>query len=199
MGFIDLFPTVIFHKILEDITSNDFKQYENQILEDNYIPSYSGHTSTNQQFLLNPLFNNLTTQILYNSKLYLNEVGHDYKDIQITSSWANILNKNEYINPHAHSNSYLSGVFYIEDSSDIYFENNTIMKSSFTPDFVKAKKHEYRKKTSFKITPKKGSLIIFPSWLIHSVPSNNLDKRLSIAFNIIPKGEFGSITTKMYI
>jgi len=48
--------------------------------------------------------------------------------------------------------------------------------------------------------PEPKSIILFPSFLNHKVMPNETNKdRYSIAFNIIPKGEFGDTTMKLYL
>ena len=51
-----------------------------------------------------------------------------------------------------------------------------------------------------KIPTEPKSIILFPSFLNHKVMPNETNKdRYSIAFNIIPKGEFGDTTMKLYL
>lgn len=111
-------------------------------------------------------------------------------DLEITQSWVNYTNKEQSHHCHNHSNSILSGVFYLSD-------NNAPIT------FVNPLSHQLRRITLFDIeeikeknlwnifnsfewgfVPKKYSVVIFPSWLEHFVPTQTTDQvRLSIAFN----------------
>ena len=48
--------------------------------------------------------------------------------------------------------------------------------------------------TSFHLKIKEGDLVIFPSWVIHSVDQNTTKnkERISLAFNTFPIGELGN-------
>lgn len=114
----------------------------------------------------------------------------------ITQSWINYMETGTNHSPHTHSNSFLSGCFYID-----------VDKNVDTIDFVQ---YEYRPIafsiknindfnttiTSFKVNP--YDLIIFPSSLYHAVPkTKNKNTRISLAFNSFLKGEFGNPTKQL--
>ena len=199
MAFIDLFPTVIFLKNLNNILDTDINCYKDIIC--NEILSQEGDNgsfTSNQKLLNNPSFINLKTQILYFSKKYLNELGHKFQDIQIASSWGNVLKESNQIHNHIHSNAYICGSFYLDDSSPIVFQNPLFDNWKFFPEF-EDNSNNFRKFESFSIFPKSKDIIIFPSWLKHRVSPTSQNQRISIAFNIIPKGEFGGNTSKLYL
>ena len=103
----------------------------------------------------------------------------------ISNIWFNINKPHDYNIAHYHPNSAFSGIVYIqcEPNSSIYFEHDTL-------------KNHYPFKTNsdlfadkLQIYPSNGRLIVFPSWIKHSVPSNQSDsERISIAFNMQQKG-----------
>ena len=80
---------------------------------------------------------------------------------------------------------------------------NFLNKNMSTKNKTKLKGGEFLLKESLSneiFTPEEGLLIIFPSYLEHRVlPQEDLPPRYSIAFNIIPKGEFGPFTGKMFL
>jgi uncharacterized protein (TIGR02466 family) len=192
MAFIDIFPTIILGEKLNNINFNDLNNYKNIIKSLSFKDlDKDGKASYNQKVLEIDTFIKLKENILKFSKLYLDKLGHIYEDLQISNSWVNILNKNETIHQHAHANSYISGVFYFDYSSPITFQSPQSHKWSF--------KAEYKNLPIYQITPEPNLLIIFPSWLEHNVNFNNGSDRISIAFNIIPKGEFGPNTGKLYL
>jgi uncharacterized protein (TIGR02466 family) len=199
MPFIDLFPTVIFNTQPTFISPNDTSNFKKFIGSINFKDQgINGQYSLNQEILDFPIFLKLKKYILDESKVYLNELGHIYEDIQISSSWVNLVDKNEHIHSHSHLNSYISGVYYLNDNSKITFYNPTDKKWFFAPMFKEAIK-EFRDLHKITISFPSNTLLIFPSWLIHEVPFSEYNNRFSIAFNIIPKGEFGPKTGKLYI
>lgn len=113
-------------------------------------------------------------------------------DIALTSAWLNVNDSRQCMNSeHVHEDVF-SGVFYLsapEGSGNLSVANPAINRMwqgcSLTSD-----KNQFTG-DSIKIEPVEGSIIIFPSYLPHSVETNNHDEeRISISFNLIalPKG-----------
>ena len=97
------------------------------------------------------------------------------------NSWFVDLQKDGYQLPHIHMNGWLSGVFYPEDVPESSSEYGYIKFSLRAFDMPEKK--AYTSKTH---RPKKGDLVLFPSCLTHStIPNNNSDQRLSIAFDAV--------------
>ena len=197
--FHNLFPTTILSTILNNIDKNDINLYQNYFSgkEYNNTPN-EGMYSKNNRVLEHHVFNKLKNEILKFSKLYLNNLGHVFEDIQIGSSWVNILNKKNTIKLHQHTNSYISGVFYLNSSSSLIFDNPLISKWFFS-SMVKKDKNNFCTFNDFEFKPSSKELILFPSFLYHKVIPSDTDNRISLAFNIIPKGEFGGDTQKLYL
>lgn len=198
MGFIDLFPSVLYIEDLKEKFSTkieDWKDYiQNMELTNEEI---NGFSTKDPRILDINLFLPLKNIIIETSKKYLLELGHGFEDLQISNSWGNISPKNTVIQDHLHSNSYISGVFHLTEGSDIAFSNPLSELWTFSPDKPESKQH-YRKWDTYVQSSKPSQLILFPSFLKHQVyPSYNT--RISIAFNIIPKGEFGIDTAKLYL
>ncbi len=114
-------------------------------------------------------------------------------DLYITQSWLNITKPGEFHHEHCHSNSIISGVFYI---STIENDQITLMDPNFKiRDQIQVIPKGY---TAFNSTcwfyPVKNSeLILFPSWLNHRVDPNEnaTTDRISISFNTFVKGTLG--------
>ena len=185
-----LFHTKIFTTTLNTFSPSEMDYFNKFLLSlPNKDLDSHGEFSINQNVLNTSLFKGLKKQILFYSKQYLKSLGHEFEDIQIANSWSNILHKNEEIHKHSHNNSYISGVFYVNEPTEIYFEDPTLNKWHFSPAFLK------ESFMCIKLTPPSKSLIIFPSFIKHFVPPSPKDNRVSIAFNIIPKGKFGMMTS----
>ena len=104
----------------------------------------------------------------------------------ISGSWLNVNHNRGCINlQHCHG-GVLSGVFYLkvpENSGKLVFANQGANELWEGNDYIK----DYNKLTtqlSF-IEPFEGDLILFPSYLPHSVlPNEHDDERISISFNV---------------
>ena len=105
--------------------------------------------------------------------------------IDITSAWSIINKKNASNERHIHSNSYISAVYYVSapnNCGDILFHDPRQAKVIRKPNTIKANKLNAE---VVNITPQSGLLVLFPSYLYHSVVENNSDEeRIVISFNI---------------
>ncbi len=113
-------------------------------------------------------------------------------DIAITSAWLNVNDNRQCMNiEHVHNDTF-SGVFYLkapEKSGKLNIINPGINNLWSGISFAQ-QKNQFTS-TRIKIEPVEGNIILFPSYLPHSVETNDHDDdRISIAFNIItlPKG-----------
>lgn len=179
---------------------NDFGQnYFDSLVRDTYsikISEPEGNTATRLgKQSKNTFFNSKCDSISRLKKIIEIKI-NDYKDSFSNSncrfiksfpsqfkvnSWFVDLQKDGYQLPHIHVNGWLSGVFYPEDVPESSSDYGYI-KFSLRAFDMPIKK-TYTSKTH---RPKKGDLILFPSCLTHStIPNNNLDQRLSIAFDAV--------------
>ena len=139
-------------------------------------------------------FKKLKKEINQYLQLYHSEVfkGMKFKENVkqgLDNIWANINEKHHYNDWHCHPGSTLSGVYYIKhdgvESGDILFKHPAEKYMSFShwpPKVVET----WNMVTSAIINyiPNSNTLLIFPSWLEHSVKSNlKQDSRISISFN----------------
>jgi uncharacterized protein (TIGR02466 family) len=131
---------------------------------------------------------------------YIKILSHKVNSIEITSSWANVIDKNNAIYAHYHGNSYISGVFYLTDGSPLAFHNDHVYEQfTFSPE-IEVDKDKPWTFPSVAYPAETGNIILFPSLMKHSVHKPSTDeKRYSIAFNTIPTGMIGSITNKVHI
>jgi uncharacterized protein (TIGR02466 family) len=110
--------------------------------------------------------------------------------LRITQSWINYTNLNEYHHPHAHTNSIISGVFYV--SADKEFDKITFAKNSYQQIEIEYKEVNDYNTNELDIRVGTNELILFPSSLLHYVPqTTNKNKRISIAFNSFVEGNIG--------
>ena len=108
---------------------------------------------------------------------------------RIFSSWLTKTDPGGSSDPHSHTNSWLSGVYYPKGNTSfsIKFYNDHITQFHTPP-----KKFNIYNSGEWSIHPDDNYLILFFSQLRHKIMANNSNEdRYSLAFNILPKGKFG--------
>ena len=116
-------------------------------------------------------------------------------EFYITQSWLNINKNNMFHHKHYHPNSYLSGVLYLSCTDNDVIQFHNMIHSSILLDLFESKEEDANVFNSglFSFSIKELDLMIFPSYLEHSVPTNNTNqKRVSLSFNTFVRGEIGS-------
>lgn len=119
---------------------------------------------------------------------------YDYSnDFMISTSWITKTEKNEFSVTHSHKNSFWSGLYYFgdydNDAGCICFYNTLL---PFTDYHLKPDKWNKNNTPIYKLAPESKGLIFFPSYLQHSIePHGSNITRYSLAFNIVPIGEYG--------
>ena len=115
-------------------------------------------------------------------------------DFYITQSWLNITKPGGFHHKHSHANSIISGVFYIsteEDDKITFTDPNVKVR-----ELIKFEPKEYNiwNATNWFFPVNNNELILFPSWLNHSVTPNEkaTTDRISLAFNVFVKGTIGT-------
>ena len=113
-----------------------------------------------------------------NLKKYCDSINFTPKNY-LSESWGTLFKKNDYGHSHIHGNADISGVYYYktnEKDGDILFDNPS-------PQVQMSKCFSLN--SSWKHTPKVGKLLLFPSYLRHSVQRNTTEEdRISLSFNI---------------
>jgi uncharacterized protein (TIGR02466 family) len=110
-------------------------------------------------------------------------------NLRITQSWVNYSEPGQFHHKHAHPNSYVSGVFYVQtnENDKIYFYKDGYQQIKFPPE----KWNEWNSE-SWWFEAAEGKLILFPSNLTHMVPTVEGDVvRTSLSFNSFPVGVVG--------
>jgi uncharacterized protein (TIGR02466 family) len=108
-----------------------------------------------------------------------------YREMEITGCWANIHPGDFPHRSHSHSNNFLSAVYYVEapeGGNTISFEDPRIQPTIMFPPVKELNRYtaEYAD-----INVVDGLLLLFPSWLVHSVPpGTSKARRISIAFDV---------------
>lgn len=203
MNYTEIFPQILGNKVLDYIPDGyiaalkDFILNKIQLSPLHQKTDAVDYTSVSERIFDNEIFNNLEIEILNYARKYTKYLGISFEDLQIASSWAYITNPNNLKdNFHRHGNSLISGVFYLTEGGGIEFRSSFYDDLFFKTNFQNEEefnKHHYQ----FKIQEKQ--LILFPSNMWHAVMANTIKDRVSIPFNIIPKGKFGFNHAKLFL
>ena len=195
---INLFPIPLsvcpygrdYSKELEWIKKQEFREPSNI--------STTNKQSTDTFILDNPELKKIRTFIETKLNTFVSKVYGSADKLVITQSWLNKNGKGESHHEHVHPNSMISGVWYPqihEKLPPIQFKNSTQRDIS-----LGIKNYNLYNSATFLLPLKRGELVLFPSNLNHSVPSNqSTEERISLSFNTWPKGNMGSISSLTYL
>ena len=169
----------------KDIFLNAVRTYkkENPSIQKSNISGYSSPKTLQRVEELCPLFEYIC-QMGFKAVADLDFVDCD---IALTEAWLNVNDSRQCMNREHIHDKVFSGVFYLstpEESGKLVLQNPAInrmwkgcdltsQKNQFTGEFIRSE-------------PIEGNIILFPSYLPHSVETNNHDEeRISISFNLI--------------
>jgi uncharacterized protein (TIGR02466 family) len=148
------------------------------------LSNSGGWQSTNLQ--QDSRLDELISEISTHSNIFFQELGLKM-EAGLINIWVNINKYRDYNHQHIHPNSKISGVYYVttpENSGDLLLFHPAYDLMGY--DWICEKSSSEYVIPSKNVKVKSGVLILFPSWLKHSVESNmNLTKkRISISFNL---------------
>jgi uncharacterized protein (TIGR02466 family) len=109
-----------------------------------------------------------------------------YGEVEITACWATILAPGAAHKVHCHPNNFLSGVYYLRThpgADTINFHDPRNQTSILRPPVIELTAENTDQVV---VRVKNGTLLVFPSFLQHSVDANRSEQeRISISFNIM--------------
>ena len=190
-----IFPTSILNtNIGRDLNKHELASLLEHKREDNILKNIENSSSI-ETYILNkePELKYLRLFIEEQINIYARDVMLVSDDIEfyITQSWLNWTEKGESHHRHYHSNSIISGVFYINallgSDSIVFFlagpQETLRLQRTGNNEFNELQHRHY---------VKTGDLVLFPSTLPHQVETVNTDEtRSSLAFNVFVKGKLG--------
>jgi hypothetical protein len=104
--------------------------------------------------------------------------------------WVNVLDTGGRQAMHNHANSFISGVAYLTpthpDSRTVFMKSPGGIEFSFKNDHAGVVTGPYNADKWISPTPEPGDIVLFPSYLMHAVPPNPGQRRITLAFNAIP-------------
>jgi uncharacterized protein (TIGR02466 family) len=104
--------------------------------------------------------------------------------------WVNVLDTGGHQAMHNHANSFISGVVYLTATHP--GSQTVFMKSPGGIDFLFKNDHRGMTPNEFNAdkwispAPQPGDMVLFPSYLMHAVPPNQGERRITLSFNAIP-------------
>lgn len=199
---VNIFPTPIYiakreieatTSELEDIKSiiEKASEKETESFSTGYIISSRKNTH-----LFDTKLNSLKAFCEQHINTYVNEIispKNTELDFYITQSWLNIVHPGESHPIHCHTNSIISGIFYVltvEGDAIQFYDPGSLMKNRTEIEMLEATIWNAPVQN---LDIHKNELILFPSWLGHGVTQNasTTTDRISIAFNVFIKGSIG--------
>lgn len=109
----------------------------------------------------------------------------------IKEMWMNVLSTGGHQSMHSHANSFISGVIYL---TDCHASAKTVFHRSMGGrEFVFSNTHADAAVTPYNgdrwaaSDVERGDMILFPSSILHAVPENQGNERITIAFNALPE------------
>ena len=185
----NLFPTPVAKFEL----GRDLSEVEREHLFNLETRSNQGNTTSVDNHVLNKPELHSLAEFLNNSlQEYFNTVYAPKADANlcITQSWVNYTKPGQFHHKHAHPNSLISGVFYIQAAKET--DKLHFFKDGFQQIKVIPKDFNLYNSDSWWLAAATGTLYLFPSSLTHMVePVRSEDIRISLSFNTFPKGIIG--------
>jgi len=189
-----LFPAPLYSANLESgLDPAEENEIKDIIKEGMY--KNAGNSTSNNSYIFNTRLRKLKEFCEKHINIYVEEVIYPKEelDLYITQSWLNITKPGGFHHAHSHSNSIISGVFYVattENDKIKFHDENVKLKERIK---IELKEYNVWNSSSWSFPVEKNILLLFPSWLTHSVDENKnaTEDRISISFNTFPKGTIG--------
>lgn len=186
---LSLFPVGLYIGLIEDGILPDELDFALQL---DYRPNTGGNLSSSDHYVLDhPRMKRLRAIVDRHLEVYRKEILATDNALYITQSWTNQNARGSSHHAHHHFNSIASGVLYFTHGGQIppivfksdrrtHIQPRQIANNAYNTD-------------TFSFRPQGPIMVIFPSWLDHSVATNEGDEaRISLAFNTFLKGDLGS-------
>jgi len=104
--------------------------------------------------------------------------------------WVNVLDTGGRQVMHNHANSFISGVVYLTpthpDARTVFMKSPGGVDFAFKNDHAKIVNGPYNADKWISPQPEPGDMVLFPSYLMHAVPPNPGERRITMSFNAIP-------------
>ena len=121
----------------------------------------------------------------YGALLFGERLGWSLKEM-----WVNVLDTGGRQAMHNHANSFISGVVYLTpthpDARTVFMKSPGGSDFAFKNDHAGTTSGPYSADKWISPAPEPGDMVLFPSYLMHAVPPNQGERRITLSFNSIP-------------
>ena len=129
-------------------------------------------------------FEPLIKEIQNNAYIFLEKLGYSENSInamRLKQLWANSSRQYDYLFPHIHSNSIISGAFYVKSSNTDYIQfYNDVTDTTLVPETATSINQR-----SFDYQCAPGRLLMFKSNMLHGTTvKKDMGEKLVMSFNI---------------
>ena len=199
-GIIGMFPCPVY-VTKRDSNSDSIEEKEiEDIIKEGLCKDGDLDHLTNNTYIFDTKLKNLKEFCEKHIKIYVEKILNPKQelDFYITQSWLNVVKPGGSIKLHYHANSIISGAFYVstEEDDKIWFRNPNTHQ---TKPMISIEPNEGNPFNANKwVFPIDNNvLVLFPSWLEHSVEPNKkaTRNRISLSFNTFTKGTLGDNNT----
>ena len=157
--------------------------------------SNAGNITSSENYVLeNKALNNLKKDLHTKVMDYFDKVicTDNLITPYITQSWINYTKSDQFHHKHTHSNSLVSGIFYVSADKKV---DSITFSNAYLDEKIKlnATKYNMFNSLSCKFLVETGNILLFRSFLVHGVgkkKGNNI--RISLSFNVFIKGTVGN-------
>ncbi len=108
----------------------------------------------------------------------------------IKEMWYNVLETGGHQALHTHANTFVSGVVFLTDShpsaNTVFHKMMGGTEFNFTNNNKNSKMGPFNSNKWVMPDARAGDLILFPSYMLHAVPRNQGEQRITVAFNAVP-------------
>lgn len=206
---LDLFPTPVYTTMIPIELSAVIPFLDSRDMDTKSDEANYGRRSKDSYILNNPECTALSSFILKCVQDYSDStLLYTYEGYKLLQSWVSHKEPGQHHMMHSHPNSLISGVFYYgameEYTPAIKFHKTIggVGQATIMPSVKSDKRSSKFAWTEFSVNFQPGLLVLFPSWLHHSVPQNITDSvRCSLAFNVVPTrglGDEASLTELLF-
>lgn len=175
-----------------ELTKDELKFVQEQTFKDNKF----NRISDNINVLKSKEMSRIKDIILSHLIIYWQRVFNCKQDYFITNSWLTKNLPGESHQQHNHQNCVFSGVMYLlaeDDAGSLVFHQRPAIKKGFDFDYDFEDYNSYNS-SKWNYPSKTGKIIIFPSWVQHSVTENKSSSvRYTLGYNMFVKGNFGNV------
>ena len=172
-----------------DLVKGLVEHFSTLAVQDNNSSSNLSHTA-----MLSPGDSPLLIEVAKLVTPHLSEFGAllfgERMGWSLKEMWVNVLDKGGYQAMHNHANSFISAVLYLTpthaSSRTVFMKSPGGTDYSFKNDHPDMVTGPFNAEKWISPEPKPGDLVLFPSYLMHAVPPNAGEQRITLALNAIP-------------